>query len=127
MNEQTKKGDIYTFIHPSGNACVVIPAEPLFVPGQLVSSAAADETLVFGDVCAGLGRHLCGDWGDVDEALSRANGRGLDRWGLLASAFRDGQGTEFSFLTTADRAFTFLVLRDECREIYEGLFNRLVN
>src|SRR5262245_59485946 len=115
MNEQTTKGAIYTFVHPTGNTSVVIPARPLFVPGQLVTSAAAGEVLEFGDVCTALGRHLCGDWGEADGGLRSANERGLGHRGLLASAFRDELGTEFSFLTTPDRAFTFLVLRDECR------------
>jgi hypothetical protein len=121
---QPQKGVVCTFMHPSGNICLLIPAAPCFHPGQLVSTRGVEETLCFREVCVALARHLTGDWGEVDADIVEANEQGLSNSGPLASKYQSDQGTEFSFLTTADRSVTFLSLTSECLNVCEELEGR---
>ncbi len=119
MNEQTTKGGVFTFMHPSGTTCVILTEHPRFEPGELLSSIEADSTLDFADVCLGIGRHLGGDWGTVSAGLWRSNERALMENGLLLSTHSDRRGNDFVVFTLADRSQTWVILVEECQRLNE--------
>ncbi len=124
MNEQTTKGGVFTFTHPSGTTCVILTDDPRFDPGELVSSAAADDALDFADACLAVGRHLAGDWGMASGAMWERNERALLRGDLLVSTHRDRRGNDFAILTLPNRSQTWVILVEECKRLCEPRDNR---
>ncbi len=112
MNEQTTKGGVFTFTHPSGTTCVILTDDPRFDPGELVSSAAADDALDFADACLAVGR------------MWERNERALLRGDLLVSTHRDRRGNDFAILTLPNRSQTWVILVEECKRLCEPGDNR---
>lgn len=61
-----------------------------------------------------LSRHVCGDWGELDEHDRKENELGLKRGFRLMSSYRTGAGdAKVWVITEADRSVTTLLLPDE--------------
>jgi hypothetical protein len=119
MNEETTKGDVITFKHPSGTTCVIVAENPSFELGDVVSSIEAACTLEFADACVGLARHLAGDWGTANAKQWRMNDQALILGGWLISLHTDSKGNDFGILTLPDRSRTWVVLVQECMRLGE--------
>ena len=78
-------------------------------PGALAALENAGQTpLDF------LSRHVCGDWGELDEHDRKENELGLKRGFRLMSSYRTGAGdAKVWVITEADRSVTTLLLPDE--------------
>jgi len=63
-------------------------------------------------VLAALGRHVRGDWGDVDAEDRAANDRALREGTRVLSSYRAG-GVKFWVITEADRSATTVLLPSE--------------
>jgi len=87
---------------------------PCFSLGQVVATPGAIEAL--GEVnCLPitlLNRHLCGDWGDLDDEDKAANNEALGNWTRLFSAYII-QDIKFWVITEADRSVTTILLPEE--------------
>jgi hypothetical protein len=86
-----------------------------FPLGQLVATPGALEALLeAGDRPAGLlRRHVCGDWGDLDEHDRQENERSLKDGCRLLSAYTLTSGVRLWIITEADRSSTTLLLPEE--------------
>ena len=78
-------------------------------PGALAALGKAGQTpLDF------LSRHVCGDWGELDEHDRKENELGLKRGFRLLSSYRTGSGdSKVWVITEADRSVTTLLLPEE--------------
>jgi hypothetical protein len=78
-------------------------------PGALAALGKAGQTpLDF------LSRHVCGDWGELDESDSKENELSLKRGFRLLSSYRtSADNTKIWVITEADRSVTTLLLPDE--------------
>ena len=84
---------------------------PRFELGQTMITRNALNTLTHEEVIAALGRHVAGDWGDLDRLGHEANKLGLENHGPLVSAFVSGKSrTKFYVVTDWDRSQTTVLL-----------------
>lgn len=89
--------------------------EPRFSLGRIVATPGAIEALE----AAGqipwdfLGRHLKGDWGELDEEDKAENEASLKRGSRLLSAYHTKNGRKLWVITEADRSVTTLLLPEE--------------
>lgn len=89
---------------------------PLFRSGQYVITAGIHELVLQGKVNLGLllGRHLSGDWGDLDDSDKRANDRavrsGEDR---IFSSYQLSPDLKVYVITEWDRSVTTVLLPEE--------------
>lgn len=60
-----------------------------------------------------MGRHHCGDWGDLDTHDTRANEQALRDGERLLSAYNLPGGTRIWIITEWDRSSTTVLLPDE--------------
>jgi hypothetical protein len=81
-----------------------------FNPGQILLTAAANETIERADYLAALERHVSGDWGALSEADWKANDDALEKGARLVSAYHDRNGVTFWIITEADRSATTILL-----------------
>jgi hypothetical protein len=65
------------------------------------------------DVLTALGRHVRGDWGDVDDDDWEANERALKEGTRLLSVYRSAGGVNFYVITEWDRSLTTILLQDD--------------
>jgi hypothetical protein len=74
-----------------------------FHPGQVVATPGAAEALAESGQTFDffLGKHLTGDWGDVDDGDRRLNDQALTDGGRLLSAYRTLRGNELWVITEA--------------------------
>jgi hypothetical protein len=67
-----------------------------------------------GFVAKSLGRHLVGDWGDLDEDDKRANDFALRNGDdILLSKYTYDDGTKIYILTEWDRSYTTIMFPEE--------------
>jgi hypothetical protein len=85
----------------------------LFTFGRLVATPGALAAVPHADVLTALGRHACGDWGDVDREDWNANNQALREGTRLLSAYHAGSGVRFWIITEADRSATTVLLPEE--------------
>lgn len=89
---------------------------PRFRSGQYVITAGIHDLVVQGRVNLGLllGRHLSGDWGDLDDSDKRANDRavssGEDR---IFSSYQLANDLKVYVITEWDRSVTTVLLPEE--------------
>jgi hypothetical protein len=77
-------------------------------PGALASLAKAGQTpLDF------LSRHVCGDWGDIDQEDRKENELGLKRGFRLLSSYQTNADAKIWVITEADRSVTTVLLPNE--------------
>ena len=81
--------------------------------GRLLITARARSVLSNDDVLFALGRHVRGDWGELDPDDKAANDRALAMDGRLLSAYRAGSGRRFWVITEWDRAPPTLLLPED--------------
>jgi hypothetical protein len=89
------------------------PRSVKFELGQTVITPHALKKLHPEDTFAGLSRHACGDWGDVDLADWKENEFSLPRRLRLFSVYHDRNGTKFWVITEADRSATTILLPED--------------
>lgn len=95
---------------------MILTSQMKFIFGDLVITAAALESIPADDICDALDRHVCGDWGTLDDDDRNENELAL-RIGLrLLSAYHTATGSKFFVLTTADRSLTTVLLPHETIE-----------
>jgi hypothetical protein len=93
---------------------------PKFLPGRLVATPAALEALAQSgqEVTFFLGKHLGGDWGDLDAEDRAANDQALVDGSRLLSVYRTLRGVRLYVITEAvgddgQRASTCIQLPEE--------------
>ena len=81
-----------------------------FPVGLLVATSAIIDSGI--EVLPLIGRHVKGDWGDLDDEDKQANQRALIDGGRLFSAYvKDGQ--KIYVITEADRSATTVLFAEE--------------
>ena len=85
--------------------------EPKFALGRTTITAGALAVLTHEEVLSALGRHVVGDWGDVDPDDWRANERALREGGRLVSVYRSSR--KFYVITEWNRSLTTILLPEE--------------
>ena len=81
--------------------------------GRLFTTPGVLERVAGDAVLAALGRHVRGDWGDVDAEDRAANDRALEEGTRVLSSYRDAAGVKFWVITEADRSSTTVLLPSE--------------
>ena len=89
------------------------PATMRFPPGTIVATPGVLTRVPPEELLAALGRHLSGDWGELDEHDWRANDSALPDGIRLLSAYVASNGARFWIITEADRSSTTSLLPDE--------------
>jgi len=89
--------------------------KPLFDLGQIVATPGALDAMAKtgDDPAVFLGRHVTGDWGDLDAADKAENDYSLPRHLRLFSAYKLSDGLKVWVITEADRSATTLLLPEE--------------
>lgn len=85
----------------------------LFPLGVLMITRAALEALSETDIRSALGRHMRGDWGEVDVDDWRANELSVNDCARILSAYRSATNVRFWIITEADRSQTTVLLPDD--------------
>lgn len=86
---------------------------PKFDLGQLVATPNALGVLSHDDIIASLGRHVRGDWGELDPEDRSANERALLHGGRLFSAYLSTKEVKFWIITECDRSVTTVLLPED--------------
>lgn len=89
--------------------------EPRFSLGQLVATPGALEALQDAQVepIKLIGRHVTGDWGDLQDEDKAENEFSVDRELRILSAYNLPTGEKIWIITEADRSATTLLLPSE--------------
>ena len=83
--------------------------QPRVLIGRLYVTEAAAAAVPASEIDAAVWKHICGDWGDVDEDHARENEESLsDYGGPLASHYRTEHGWLILW-TERDRSQTIVV------------------
>jgi hypothetical protein len=121
--ESSKEYDQVQRAHASEHAAE-LPGDWKFPPGRVAVTAGAVNALQPTEPGEApqpfdqdrleplIGRHLRGDWGEVDSRDSRENDRALLCGGRLLSAY-EHDGQRFFVITEWDRSTTTVMLREE--------------
>ena len=90
-------------------------SEPLFALGRLLATPGALAVLEAHGVqpASLLGRHLCGDWGELCQADVEANWAALREGLRLLSSYQLADGEKVWIITEADRSATTLLMPDD--------------
>ncbi|HTC49944.1 MAG TPA: hypothetical protein VK722_21655 [Candidatus Aquilonibacter sp.] len=88
---------------------------PLFSLGQVVTTPGVLALLEANgmDPLAFLIRHVCGDWGDLDEDDRKENELSVREGFRILSSYNLPNGKRFWIITEADRSATTFLLPDE--------------
>ena len=89
------------------------PVKPKFSLGRLLTTPNALGRVNQEDALRCLGRHVTGDWGDVDERDHAENEFALGRVLRIFSVYHDRHGTKFWIITEADRSATTILLPED--------------
>lgn len=84
--------------------------KPIFELGKVVVTSQALIRIPVEDISVALGRHACGDWGEVSDTSREENERGLKYGMNLLSVYHDWHGIVFWVITEADRKTTTVLL-----------------
>lgn len=85
-------------------------AKPKFSLGQLVATPGVLELVTHEEITHALNRHICGDWGDVDEEDHAENELSLIHALRLFSVYHNANGIKFWIITEHDRSSTTVLL-----------------
>jgi hypothetical protein len=90
-------------------------SKPRFSLGRVVATPDASSALESARQAASelLGRHVCGDWGEVCAEDAEANEQAIHHGERLLSAYRTTEGTKLWVITEADRSATTILLPEE--------------
>jgi len=91
------------------------PKLALFRLGQIVATPSALQALERAGEAPQkfLERHVCGDWGDLDEEDRQENALSLEHSFRLLSAYQTTAGEKLWVITEANRTLTTILLPDE--------------
>ena len=89
---------------------MILTSQMKFNLGRLVITPAALESIPADDICNSINRHVCGDFGDLDEADKKEHDFALRAGLRLLSAYHASNGTKFYVLTEACRTITTVLL-----------------
>jgi hypothetical protein len=84
-----------------------------FSLGQLVATPNALAHIPNDEILVALGRHVCGDWGELDPEDWNANERALQHGGRLFSRYFSTQKIKFWIITECDRSATTVLLPED--------------
>jgi len=84
-----------------------------FPLGRTVVTPGALQSLTHDDIVHALTRHICGDWGELEEEDLAANERALLTEGRLVSVYSSASHVRFYVITECDRSFTTVLLPHE--------------
>lgn len=90
-------------------------ANPLFPPGRLVMTEGVAHLTQEGKLfpLIYLGRHLNGDWGDIENSDRRENDAALKSGDRLLSSYQVAPDLTLWIITEGDRSVTTLLLPSE--------------
>ncbi len=88
-------------------------AEALFELGEIYLTRGVLETVPIQDVSRSLGRHVRGDWGNLDPLDWRENELALEHGEGLLSVYRASNGVKFWISTEWNRSRTTVLLPEE--------------
>lgn len=86
---------------------------PLFELGRTVITPNALHSLNTEDVCKCITRHICGDWGDLEEHDRKMNDEAVLDLERILSAYHDREGVKFYVITEGDRSATTVLLPED--------------
>jgi len=100
---------------PAEAPCSTITFTPRFAPGHVLATPAAFAALALANVTPQslLLRHLCGDWGDLDELDRQQNNFALAMSARLLSSYALPGGGKVWVITEADRSVTTVLLPED--------------
>lgn len=100
---------------PAEAPCSTTTFTPRFAPGHLLATPAALAALAQANVTPQslLRRHLCGDWGDLDELDRQQNNFALAMSARLLSSYALPGGGKVWVITEADRSVTTVLLPED--------------
>ena len=84
--------------------------KPKFNLGRTVATQSVVNSIPSNEVRIALGRHLSGDWGDLEEEDRKANEQALVDGSRLFSVYHSSTGIKFYIITEADRSATTALL-----------------
>jgi hypothetical protein len=89
--------------------------ERKFPLGQVVSTPGALDALARSsqDAWEFIGRHVTGDWGELDEHDRHENELSVQKGFRVLSAYHLADGTKIWIITEADRSATTILLPEE--------------
>jgi hypothetical protein len=88
-------------------------SKKLFQLGQVVITSNANNVLNQEDVADAIGRHVVGDWGDLDQEDKDTNNSAITYGDRVLSSYRDRNKTKFWIITEADRSYTTVLLPED--------------
>lgn len=88
-------------------------SQPKFNLGQMVATPNALAHITQADIMSALTRHVCGDWGDLDDEDKQTNDRAVTEDSRILSAYLAANGTRFWIITEADRTVTTVLLPED--------------
>ena len=89
---------------------MILTSQMKFDLGRLVITPAALEAVPADDICNAINRHVCGDFGDLDDADKKENEFALRAGLRVMSAYRASNGNKFWLITEASRELTTVLL-----------------
>lgn len=92
---------------------VVTCNTPKFPLGQLVATPNALLQIPNDEILIALGRHVSGDWGQVDNEDRAANDRALRDGSRLLSVYFSRGNVKFWIITEWDRSVTTVLLPED--------------
>lgn len=89
--------------------------QPRFRLGKILATPGAIGAMGETGLTPGtlLKRHVCGDWGEVDDDDKRANDAAIRYGARILSAYRTAVGQRLWVITEADRSATTILLPEE--------------
>lgn len=82
--------------------------------GSVLLSSGAYRPEIVMDMIDGLHRHARGDWGEVGQAVRRANERAMAERHQVVSIHGSASGKKLRFITDLDRQETTVMVFDDC-------------
>lgn len=100
---------------PAEAPCSTTAFTTRFAPGHVLATPAALAALAQASITplSLLHRHLCGDWGDLDELDYQHNNFALAMSARLLSSYALPGGGKVWVITEADRSVTTLLLPED--------------
>ena len=92
---------------------VPLNSKPAFPLGHVVSTPGALEKVPSIELIKALGRHVRGDWGEVDTDDWQANDKAVAEGSRILSSYTATNGTKFWIISEADRSSTCVLLPEE--------------